>query len=631
MDLGLNIKLGGVLSPSLQKNINFSKKQLGSLGEKITALRKTRLNIKEFQKLSTSTNASSKKLEKLSISLKRAGIDTSSLQSHTKGLNRELTILQKRAAIKLQIADKKSALSNMKTSLLTVGASAYGLKKFVDAASEVKKAQGEIRTLGVDNKGIALISKQAKAFSGEYAGTTAAQFIKASYDIKSGISSLSNTGVAEYTKMAALTASATKSTTAEMTNLFATGYGIYKSQFNDLAKTYVKNWDSLTDKEKQIESDKAFSGYFSSSISKAVQLFKTDGSKMANALSTLGAAASNANIPLSEQFTILGQLQQTFSGSEAATKYKRFLTTAGTAGQKLGLNFVDAQGNIKSTSNILEMIQEKYGGVIDEFAKKELKDAFGSDEAVDLINALIRKTDQLKKNQKEFESDINIDASLTKQMATAAQEGREFELLGQKLNNAFSAFGRTLYPLAGVTATVIGGVADSITWLDNKVPFLTGTIGTLTGGTFALITAMKAARMIKLLYGLEVLKLKDGVLNLALKYPTIIARLKSLTGIMNISSIATGLNTAKIWTLNIASKAAAFGSYALSGALSFGAGIVKMFNVALLASPLGVIVGIAGAGYLIYKNWGKVKELFKKYWFFCMECYFAIFFAWQDR
>ena len=62
-----------------------------------------------------------------------------------------------------------------------------------------------------------------------------ADFISAAYDIKSGIASLSDEGVAEFTSLAALTAKATKSTAGEMTSLFATGYGIYKDYYSDLS------------------------------------------------------------------------------------------------------------------------------------------------------------------------------------------------------------------------------------------------------------------------------------------------------------------------------------------------------------------------------------------------------------
>lgn len=75
-------------------------------------------------------------------------------------------------------------------------------------------------------------------------------------------------GVAEFTSLAALTAKATKSTAAEMTSLFATGYGIYKDYYSDL-------------------SDMEFGAMFSAGISESVRAFKTSGSGMAQSIQTL--------------------------------------------------------------------------------------------------------------------------------------------------------------------------------------------------------------------------------------------------------------------------------------------------------------------------------------------------------
>ena len=96
--------------------------------------------------------------------------------------------------------------------------------KPVEATFETRRALGELSSLGV--KDLQKIEEAAKAFSGTFAGTTKAEYITAAYDIKSGIASLSDEGVAQYTTLAGQTAAATKATTATMTDLFATGYGI---------------------------------------------------------------------------------------------------------------------------------------------------------------------------------------------------------------------------------------------------------------------------------------------------------------------------------------------------------------------------------------------------------------------
>lgn len=130
----------------------------------------------------------------------------------------------------------------------------------VEATFETRRAIGELSSLGVRDLGA--VENAARSFSDQWAGTTKSDFISAAYDIKSGIASLSDEGVAEFTALAGLTAKATKSSIAEMTSLFATGYGIYKNYYSDL-------------------SDMEFGEMFSAGIAQSVKQFKTTGSGMA--------------------------------------------------------------------------------------------------------------------------------------------------------------------------------------------------------------------------------------------------------------------------------------------------------------------------------------------------------------
>lgn len=155
----------------------------------------------------------------------------------------------------------------------------------VEATFETRRALGELASLGVQD--LKAVENAARSFSDQWAGTSKADFISAAYDIKSGIASLSDEGVAEFTSLAALTAKATKSTAGEMTSLFATGYGIYKDYYSDL-------------------SDMEFGEMFSAGISDAVRAFKTSGSGMAQAIQNLGASATTAQVPLEEQLSVLG-------------------------------------------------------------------------------------------------------------------------------------------------------------------------------------------------------------------------------------------------------------------------------------------------------------------------------------
>ena len=286
----------------------------------------------------------------------------------------------------------------------------------VEATFETRRALGELASLGVQD--LEAVENAARSFSDQWAGTSKADFISAAYDIKSGIASLSDEGVAEFTSLAALTAKATKSTAGEMTSLFATGYGIYKDYYSDL-------------------SDMEFGEMFSAGISDAVRAFKTSGSGMAQAIQNLGASATTAQVPLEEQLSVLGMLQATMGGAEAGTKYKAFLRSATKGGEALGLKFTDANNQLLSMPEILDILRGKFGETMDAAEKMELQKAFGD----------------------------------TEQMASAIQETEpeRFERLKQRIHNVTESIGNSLLPTVNDLMSKGEGVLTKVgSWIEKN-------------------------------------------------------------------------------------------------------------------------------------------------------------------
>ena len=320
----------------------------------------------------------------------------------------------------------------------------------VEATFETRRALGELSSLGV--KDLDALENAAREFSDQWSGTSKADFISAAYDIKSGISSLNDEGVAEYTSLAGLTAKATKSTIGEMTSLFATGYGIYKGYYDDL-------------------SDIEFGEMFSAGISESVRAFKTSGSGMAQSIQTLGASATTANVPLEEQLAVLGMLQATMSGSEAGTKYKAFLRSAAKGGEALGLSFLDANNQLLSMPEILDLLRGKFGETMDAAEKMELQQAFGDTEAVALIDLMYSKTGDLQDNILSLYDAMGQGTGVAHDMASAMQETEpeRFERLQQRIHNVTESIGNTLLPtvndLMGTGEQVLTKVG---TWIEQN-------------------------------------------------------------------------------------------------------------------------------------------------------------------
>lgn len=326
---------------------------------------------------------------------------------------------------------KASAKNLMKVGgwMLGIGTAMLGFAGLTVASTNATtKALGEMASLGF--KDLKSLERAAKEFSNQFAGITKSDFIAAAYDIKSGIASLSDTAVGEFTKIAALTAKATKASVSEMTSLFATGYGIFKDFYGDL-------------------SDFEFGELFSGGISAAVRAFKTTGPQMAASIENLGAMATSALIPLEEQLSVLGMLQATMSGAEAGTRYRAFIKSAAKAGDEMGISFVDANNNLLPIPNILELIRGKYGETVDAVEKMGMMKAFGRIEALTVVDLLMPKIDALKGNISDLGSAMRGGTATTLEMATAMNIdlGAVFGLLKQRVHNTFEVLGKAILPV----------------------------------------------------------------------------------------------------------------------------------------------------------------------------------------
>ena len=384
----------------------------------------------------------------------------------------------------------------------------------VTSTFDTQDALGELSSLGVTD--LKAVEDAAKSFSDTWAGTTKSDFITASYDIKSGIASLTDEGVAQFTELAALTGKATKSTTEEMGSLFATGYGIYKGAYEDM-------------------SDLEFGEMFSAGISTAVKNYKTAGSEMASSISALGATATNNKVPLEEQLAILGQLQTTMSGSEAATKYKSFLNQAASAGKKLG-----------DTSDAVE--------------KQQIKEAFGTDEAVAMIDLLYSDIDGLSGGIDSMAESMKKGSAVTTEMAEAINNtpAQKFQVLKQQIHNNVEELGNGLLPVVNETMDKVSGVIQKGSeWISNNQ------------------------------------KTVQSIMNIALKLGIILTVLGTVIGVVG--------------TVGKAVLAAKNAITAVKGAWT-------VLSGAFAASPVGwVVIGIVALVAAFVLLWNK-SEAFRNFW-----------------
>lgn len=595
----LGQQLGATADPSRKLTAEF---------EKATA---------QVKRLQAQQQAERLELQQTGARLKETGVHTGKLteatrriEAQTKRYNEQLAKEQKAldavAEKQKRLGEIKKRNSDMRMSATAdavgVGAAVFGIKKLVDAYGDVAAAQGEIKSLQIDDAGIEAITAKAKAFSDQWAGTTTGDFIRASYDIKSGIASLGDSAVGEFTRIAALTGAATKSSTAQMTSLFASGYGIYRKQFEAFGSSAVAGWQKLSAEERDIK----FGEYFSAGIAASVRAFKTDGQQMSGAISALGAAATSANVPFAEQLSILGQLQATMSGSEAATRYRAFLKGASKAAGDLELEFLDANNQLRSMPEILEELRGKYGDTIDAVESAELQKAFGTEEAVALIKLLYPEVDALKGSIGSLDESLRGGMGTTEEMARAMQGGpmASFALLGQRMTNVSAAVGKLFAPAMMFAAEGLGQLAGFITMLTERFPFLSTVVAYAIVGLIGLKIASIAGRF-AFAYMSDAVLLAGRALafftltNLRTQAALLVTRIRALTA------------AAAMVVMGTASRAFAVGAALMTAAQ-------WALNAAMLANPIGLVVlgimALVAVVALVVRYWEPLGRFFAGLW-----------------
>lgn len=503
----------------------------------------------------------------------------------------------------------------------------------VRATFETKKALGELKSVGVED--LETLEKASKQFSDTWAGTTKAQFISAAYDIKSGIASLNDESVAKYTEIAGITAKGTKASIEQMTSLFATGYGIYKDFYKDM-------------------SDIDFGEMFAAGIGHASNIFKTDGANMAQAISNLGAAATSAKVPMEEQFTILGMLQATMSGSEAGTKYKAFLQSAANAGEELGLKFTDTNNQLLSLPQILDLLRGKFGDTVDAAEKMQLQKAFGTDEAVAMIDLLYNKTGDLQSGILSVYDSMGKGTQEVREMANAINETEpdKYTRLQQQLHNVVEEIGNQMLPtinnmmskgfeilsfindwignnqeLTGQIALGVLGIGLFLTAAGTLITVIggVGLVITKTVGTFKLFgTGIKAIPDLLTTIRIKAMYAGDG---LRAAFTTI--RGGAATAANAVKSVATSvLSFAKTAAINGATAVknfvismATMAKQAITTAITAMPGLIASvwsFTAALLANPVTwIVIGIVAliaAIVLLWQNWDSVVTWLQSAW-----------------
>ncbi|MCF6219660.1 MAG: phage tail tape measure protein, partial [Robiginitomaculum sp.] len=397
------------------------------------------------------------------------------------------------------------------------------------------------------------------------------------YDIRSGISALTDEGVAAITGMSLVTARATKSTGEEMTSLTASAYGIFKNQYKDL-------------------SDIEWGEQFTAGLAASVKAYKTNGAAMQMAIQAAKGGAATLGMGMAEEMAILGTLQASMKGAEAGTALKSYAANAAKAHMAfkeagININVLDRDGMLRDTQLVLKDIKAQYGS-LDAYEMTEIKKAFGTDEAVNLINALIENQNTYSSGFKEVTEGMKQGNSYINAMAALMDDNGDAEL--QQSMEDWAAMkrdlGYALLPVFQAIIPVLKSITGGISKFAKEHKLLVGILGTavvifgVLAATMGAVTIAMAAMMgpfAMLKFAKTTMIFKTGLLSKAMS----------------------GLGFALKWVAR--------------SALPFLIAGMKVLARVFLLNPIGLaITAIAVGAFLIIKYWkpitGWFGRMFKK-------------------
>ena len=379
---------------------------------------------------------------------------------------RRLARMREQAARRLRGAGLRRA-GHLAAGGAAATAGAYGVKRMVEAVvsplREVEKAKGELAALGVKN--MQAWTAAARQAQGRISGIMAADFLRAGYDIKSALSSLTDEAAASMTTAVVWTAKATKASAQEMAPLFASAYGIFKRQYKGA-------------------SDAQFGDMTAGMVAAAVKTFKTTGAAMRQALQSAGGGAANAGMGMGQQFAVLGMLQTTMEPGMAGTALKAYAAKAAAAQQRLGkmgraINLLDKNGMLRDMADVMAQFRRAFGKTLDAREAAQIQKAFGSEEAVRLISALWGQEKALRANVKIIKKagKAGRQAAITMAMQGMDNLDDRLVLLGQKWNLLKQQMGAALAPMINRLVPALAAVIDKMSQLISAHPRLAAGLG----------------------------------------------------------------------------------------------------------------------------------------------------------
>lgn len=300
-----------------------------------------------------------------------------------------------------------------------------------------------------------------------------------------------------------------------------------------------------------------------------------------------GGVASSAGVSFKDFAATLAATSSQFSsGADAGTSFKTFLLgltpqtkKAAAIFKEYGLNFFQANGQMKSMAEVADILREKFSGLSDEARNSTLQELFGTDAIRTAVGLMNQGADGIERISQKL-ADTSAADQAAKQMGG---------LSGQieQLKGAFETLAIAIADTGLLTAftAIVKRVADFVSWLSEASP----TTMKVVVGAIALTAAL-------------------GPLTIALG--------AIATSILPFFLIRMGgLATAFSFLINPIGTVLGLLSRFAAAAVATGALNAAFAGLGAVLAPIAVpLLAIAAAGALIYANWDKISPVLQSAW-----------------
>ena len=357
---------------------------------------------------------------------------------------------------------------------------------------------------------------------------------------------------------------------------------------------------------------------------------------MIEVLSRIGGTAkmfglsSKEASALSDAFLAMGKPPEV-----AATAINALLTKLNTAdkqGKKfqdglraLGLNSVKIKMAIKNDpQKAIMMVLESLKRLDKQAQMGVLTDMFGAEYSDD-IALLVSGLENYKKALRLTANESDYLGSMQKEFENrSATTANKLQLLGNSLTKIGIALGSVVLPPLQVGAEYLAKFFNGIAKLNEEFPILGKVIsyGGVALGSFVVSSALFGYIGSFIVGGITKLRIGFTLLGATLDIVSLKTKLLSLwQGVLSAKTLLLS-GVTSVYGLVSSSLSATLG--VLGGAFRMAGAGALWLGRALMANPIGLIVGVlAGGAYLIYSNWDKLKK-----WFSGFFDYLKDKFAW---